>query len=67
MSLTPWERERLAELVGRQNMWGLSPGEEQELRALMAKEFPNEAQTLAIGALAAIALGFLAYWLLREK
>ena len=66
MTLNSLQNERLAELAGRQNMWGLSPVEEKEMRALMAKEFPNEAATLAIGALALVAMGFLAYYLLKD-
>lgn len=68
MTLTPWERNRLSELIGRQRLGWLTPAEEQEMRNLIAKEYPEDATALAIGGLVLLGLGILAAWaILKDK
>jgi hypothetical protein len=62
------ERTRLMVLVGRLRLGVIRPHEEQELRALIGREYPKEAVALDQERLGLLGLGMMGAWyLFREE
>jgi hypothetical protein len=58
------QRIRLKTLVGRQRRGILTPPEENELRALIAYEYPKDAYSFGPENLGLLGLGIMAVWYL---
>jgi len=61
------ERTRLMVLVGRLRLGIIVPSEEQELRALIGREYPKEAATLDQERLGLLGLGMMGAWYLFQE
>lgn len=64
--LTAYERTQLQTLIGRQKLGWLTPLEEQQMRRLIAKEYPAEAGAMTLAGLVLLGLGILAAWALLK-
>lgn len=62
MMLTSNERTRVKVLIGFQRRGVLSEAEGRELRALIGREYPAEAQSLPLERLVLLGLGMMAAW-----
>lgn len=62
MMLLPPERTRLTLLIGRERRGWLTDAEEREMRGLIGKEYPSEAQQFDRELLVRLGLGMMAAW-----